>query len=415
MPKQTSLLARLLHFRAPRRRHRNDQFVTQDQQALEYQDSQAAAHIAQPGSPRGAMGDVLTPTLDDAQPLAQPAGAQDAGPGLKLPILPNTLPSPATALRRDSLQPPSDSHNSVQTMAAPTITVEHTANASPLDNLSEVLATKTCFAFVLDTTLYDHRAATSLATRALLQAVADSHNAPYDTLQATYADLCSSHPPSAQENWAVHQKQLLQDLLASIPHALTPEQASAQIDDLFRLWKKTMYAQLHPAPGVLPLLRSLLKRSARIVIAIDSANSGCTNDMAAWLIEHLYLDNFVDRIAVLEESNTDDGSNGSSNSDNGFGDVLKRIDVRPDETVLFAGARRDGRSIAAREGVSLVVVDAEVVAQHPEDVRGRMSGKNNYVRQADDGVWEIGALMVARNAVRMTLHERDRSVDSARM
>ncbi|KAL1642455.1 hypothetical protein SLS58_005529 [Diplodia intermedia] len=414
MAKSNLLLARFLHFRTHRRRLRNSQSPSQDHQPSEYQDPQVTAQIAQPGSPRGAMGDVLTPTPDDAQPLAQPpAGAQaiqDTGPGLKLPTQPNTLLSPATALRRDSLQAPSSSHHTDQAMAAPTITVEHTANARPLDNFSEFLATKTCFAFVLDTTLYDHRAATSLATDALLQAVADAHNAPYDALKTTYAELCSSNPPQAQETWPVHQKQLLQDLLASIPHTLTPEQASAQIDDLFRLYKKTMYAQLHPAPGVLPLLRSLLKRSARIVIAVDSANSQCTNDMAAWLIEHLYLDNFVDRIALLEEN-----SENASNSNNGFGDVLKRIDTRPDETVLFAGARRDGRGVAAREGVSLVVVDADVVAQHPEDVRGRASGQNNYVRQAEDGVWEIGALMVARNAVRMTLHERDRSVDSARM
>ncbi|KAB2577489.1 hypothetical protein DIS24_g3695 [Lasiodiplodia hormozganensis] len=373
------------------------------------QDSQLTAQIAQPASPRGAMGDVLTPTPDAAQPLAQPAAAQGTGPGLKLPAHPNTLSSPATTVRRDSLHPSSNSDHTDQAMAAPAITIEHTANASPLELFSEYLTTKTCFAFVLDTTLYNHRDATAVATDALLQAVADAHNAPYATLQSTYSDLCSTHPPQAHEAWPAHQKQLLQSLLSTVPHTLTSEQASAQIDDLFRLYKKTLYAQLHPAPGVLPLLRSLLKRSARIVIAVDSTNSHCTKDMAAWLIEHLYLDNFVDRIALLDENSVD------NESSNGFADALRRIDVRPDETVLFAGARRDGRSVAAKEGVDVVVVDAEAVAQHPEDTRGRDSARNNYIQQAEDGVWEIGRLMVARNAVRMTLHERDRSVDSARM
>ena len=164
---------------------------------------------------------------------------------------------------------------------------------------------------------------------------------------------------------------------------------------------------------MLPLLRSLLKRNARIVVTVDATNSHCTKDMAAWLIEHLYLDNFVGRIALLDDKD------GESNS-NGFAEALKRLDVRPDEAVLFAGAQCDGRSVAAKEGVGIVIVDADAVGHHPEqDLRGREGGstysKKNDIKQADDGVWEIGGLMVARNAVRMTLNERDRSVDSARM
>ncbi|GME24883.1 hypothetical protein GTA08_BOTSDO05056 [Neofusicoccum parvum] len=285
--------------------------------------------------------------------------------------------------------------------AAPAITVTHTAGADALDIFSEYLTTKTCFAFVLDTTLYDHRAATAAATTAVLRSISAAHDTPLAALEDTYADLSASHTPSPTDTWPAYQKQLFRELLSS---ANAPAD-DATLDDLFRTYKKTVYAQLHPAAGALPLLRSLLKRSAHIVVAVDAAAvPHVPRDMAAWLVEHLYLDNFVDRIAAL-----DAGSDA-------FADALRRLDVRPDETVLFAGAQRDARAVAAREGVEAVVVAADAVAEGEREGRGRGgSSEGMKVETAEDGVWEIGGLMVARNAVRMTLHERDRSVDTPRM
>ncbi|EKG19390.1 hypothetical protein MPH_03253 [Macrophomina phaseolina MS6] len=296
-------------------------------------------------------------------------------------------------------------------MAAPAITVSHTANADPLDIFSEYLTTKACFAFVLDTTLYDHSAATAAAASAVLSALADAHNLDAEALSTTYADLSAHTPPAPHAAWPAHHKQLFRTLLSTANTTLSASELNTQLEDLFRLYKKTLYAHLHPAPGVLPLMRSLLKRSARIVVAADTHASHVTRDMASWLVEHLYLDNFVDRIALLDTENLD------ASSVDAFADALKRIDVRPDETVLFAGKQREdeARNIAAREGVDVVLVDAHAVEADP---RGRdVGGAKAELRQAEGegGAWEIGGLMVARNAVRMTLNERDRSVDSARM
>lgn len=367
------------------------------------EDSRVTAQTGQPDRPRGAMGDVLTPTPNTAQlPTMPPPGAQavqDSASGLKLP---NNTTSPS-----NTSSAPDNHANSLQqpaTMAAPAITVSHTANADPLDIFSEYLTTKTCFAFVLDNTLYDHRAATAAATSAILSAISDAHNVNLPDLESAYDDLFTAQPPKPHDAWPAYQKQLFHTLLSNTNAntSLSSDELDVQLEDLFRLYKKTLYAHLHPAPGVLPLMRSLLKRSARIVIAADTRNSHVTKDMAAWLVEHLYLDNFVDRIALLDDAANDT-----------FADALKRLDVRPDETVLFTGAQRDARDVAAREGIDVVLVDAAAVEA---DARGRDAGGAKLgVKQLEDGVWDIGGLMVARNAVRMTLNERDRSVDSARI
>lgn len=368
------------------------------------------------------MGDVTAPQL------GAPAGAQASV--IKLQPQPDTnFSSSASTHNSTSTSTPTENltTNSHQpaalTMAAPAITVTRSATANSLDVLSEHLSTKTCFAFVLDTTLYDHASLTTAATTAVLDAISAAHSIPVPTLEDTFADLAATHTPFAHPTWTAYKKTLIGALLAAhnIP-TTSPNSPSSEQDPVttyFRLYKQTLYTHLHPSPGVLPLLRALLKRRAKIVIAVDAQRSGCPADMASWLVEHLYLDNFVDSIVLLDSSTMSVNVDASGQSTSSFAEALQKLDVRADETVLLAGAQRDFRGVAEREGVELVVVAESAVAGDAAAARGRdgAGAGAQDVRQGEDGVvaWEVGGLGAVRDAVRMTLHERDRSVDSPRM
>ncbi|KAK8216430.1 hypothetical protein HDK77DRAFT_480422 [Phyllosticta capitalensis] len=265
-----------------------------------------------------------------------------------------------------------------------------------MDQFTPFLISKSCHVFMLNSTLHPGAQATKAAVSAVLSAMhsslASSTSSSLSDLEESYS-ACASTISANGLTWPAYQKHLFSAAMQKLGHEPTDE----QLDSWFRLYKKTYYTHLLPPRGLLALFRTLMRAGVKVVVGVEPDMS---RDQAAWAVEHLYLSNFVDAIAVVGSSERD-----AETGQTPFADTLARLGVGREEAVVFCGEEPRDCEGARREAVDAVLVDVDA------DDRG--------VRWDEEGtMWRVAGFLPVREAIRRSLPDdmqRDRSVDSARM
>ena len=225
-----------------------------------------------------------------------------------------------------------------------------------LTELSQLLKSKTWFAFDLDDTLHSYRKASKAAINATLSIINSKYTIPVHQLGDSYLAILSqstSHAFTDGKTSFDYRRERFAKLLAH--HAIPPDRQI--LDQMLHTYEAVLDSSLMPKPGALDLLGCLKAMGKKIAVVTEGPHDAQERALKTLGIAHM-----VDFLATTNRF-------GVSKKHGLFGEVLRYLGLSKDDMVVVGDSYERDIVPATADGIMAVHYVGEVADLEGEVVK----------------------------------------------